>query len=88
MLTNLIKGLLLRQKSLDHNLEITCVEPPHGLTIYQVSAQSDVNCRRSYTETKKFTDGQTDGRTPRGITKYDRFSNGRIIKGILIKCLI
>ena len=36
------------------------VEPPHGLTIYQVSAQSDVNCRRSYTETKKFTDGQMD----------------------------
>ena len=31
----------------------------HGLTIYQVSAQSDVNCR-SYPETKSL---QTDGRT-------------------------
>ena len=51
------------QKSLDHNLEIICVEPPHGRNVYQVSAQSDVNCRRSYTETKKFTDGRTDRRT-------------------------
>ena len=42
---------------------IICVEPPHGLNVYQVSAQSDVNCRRSYTETKKFTDGRTDRRT-------------------------
>ena len=47
---------------MDHYLEIICVEPPHGLTKYQVSAQSDVNCKRSYTETKKFTDGGTDGR--------------------------
>ena len=30
-------------KSLDHNLEIICVGPTHGLTIYPVSAQSDVN---------------------------------------------
>ena len=67
MLKNLIKGLL-HKKSLDHNLETICVEPPHDLTIYQVSAQSDVNCRRSYTETKKFTDGRTDRRTSRGIT--------------------
>ena len=48
---------------MDHDLEIICVESPHGLTIYQVSAQSDVNCRRSYTETKKFKDGRTDRRT-------------------------
>ena len=47
-------------KSLDRKLEIICVGPPHGLTIYQVSAQSDVNCRRSYPETKKFTGEQTD----------------------------
>ena len=45
---------------MDHNLEIICVEPPHDLNVYQVSAQSDVNCRRSYTETKTFTDGRTD----------------------------
>ena len=31
--------------------------------IYQVSTQSDVNCRRSYTETKKFTDGWRDRQT-------------------------
>ena len=60
MVKNLIKGLKLRLKSLDHNLEIICVEPPRGLTIYQVSAQSDVNYRRSYTETKTITDGRTD----------------------------
>ena len=39
----------------------------------------------SYTETKKFTEGRTagrmDGRTPRGITYYNRFSNGRIKMG-------
>ena len=58
MLKNLIKGLLLREKSLDRNLEIICVGPPHGLTIYQVSAQSNINCSRSYMETKKFTDGR------------------------------
>ena len=62
MLKNLIKGLLLCLKSLDRNLKILCVGSPHGLTIYQVSAQSDVNRRRSYTETKKFTDGWTDRR--------------------------
>ena len=53
-------------KSLDRSRETICAGPPHGLTIYQVSAQSDVNCRRSYPETKKSlkterrTDGQTD----------------------------
>ena len=31
--------------------------PHHGLTIYQVSAQQDVNCRRIYPETKELTDG-------------------------------
>ena len=41
-----------------------CAGPPHGLTIYQVSAQSDVNCRRSHPETKSLQkDGWTDGRT-------------------------
>ena len=34
-----------------------------AIYVYQVSAQSDINCRRSYTETKKFTDGRTDRRT-------------------------
>ena len=47
---------------MDYNLEIICVEPPHGLNVYQVSAQSDVNCRRSYTETKEFTDERTDAK--------------------------
>ena len=61
MLKNLFKGLSVTPlKSLDHNLEIICVEPPHCLNVYQVSAQSYVNCRRSYTEMKKFTDGRTD----------------------------
>ena len=50
-------------KSLNHNLEKRYAGPPHGLTINQVSAQSDVNCRSSYSKTKRFTDGWTDTRT-------------------------
>ena len=50
-------------KLLDRNIETICAGPPHGLTINQVSAQSDINCRRSYPETKSLqTDGRTDGR--------------------------
>ena len=35
----------------------TWAGPPHGFTIYQVSAQSDVNCRKK----SKRTDGLTPG---------------------------
>ena len=37
---------------MDCHLEIICSAPQHGLTIYQLLAWSDVNCRRSYLETK------------------------------------
>ena len=59
MLKNLSKGLILRYKSLDRNLEIICDGQPRGLTIYQVSAWSDVG-EKVYR--------RTDGRTPRGVT--------------------
>ena len=36
----------------DCNLEIICTAPHHGLTINQVTAWSDVNCRRSKPGTK------------------------------------
>ena len=35
-------------KSLKPNLEMVCSGPFHGLTIYQVSARSDVHYRRRY----------------------------------------
>ena len=81
---------------MDHDLEIICVEPPHGLTIYQVSTQSDVNCRRSYTETKKFTDGRTDGRTdaegyniirPFFKRAYKNWLNDATSVGFAINCI-
>ena len=53
----------------DCNPETICAAPHHGLTIYQVSAWSDVNCRRSSPETKKFT----DRRTPYPVTSYVMF---------------
>ena len=37
---------------MDRNLETICTAPDHGLPIYQVSAWSDLKCRRSYPETK------------------------------------
>ena len=43
------------------NLETLCTEPPHGLTVYQVSKWSDENCRRSYPEATckcRWTDGK------------------------------
>ena len=48
-------------KSLDHNLKIIWAGPSHDLIINHFSTQSDINCRRSYLETKKFTDGEADG---------------------------
>ena len=61
MLKNLSKGLILRYKSLDRNLEIICDGQPRGLTIYQVSAWSDVG---GFIRKRKSlqTDGRTDGR--------------------------
>ena len=46
MLKNLSKELATLLKSLEHNLETVYAGPPHGLTVYRVSATSDVNCRK------------------------------------------
>ena len=53
----------------------TCSAPHHGLLIYQVSAWSDVNCKRTYAETKNY---RCNYKLQRDVTQYDRFSNMRI----------
>ena len=46
---------------IERNLETICADPTHGLTIYQVSAQLDVNCRGELSGNESFYDGRTDG---------------------------
>ena len=60
----IFKGAQLCKHLVDCNPEIICTALHHGLTIYQVSASSDVNCRRSQPETKKFTDRWDEYHTP------------------------
>ena len=67
---------------MERNLEKMCAGSPHGLTVLQVFTRFDVDCTKSYPETKRLqTDGMTDGRTDgfRGVLHNTTvFLNGRM----------